>query len=336
MKAFPENVRDETLSRGLAAYGITPTAVTYAPVGFGDYHWYVTGDDGRDWFVTVSDLEHKAHCGADAATALTGLRRAMDTALTLRTREDLRFVVAPVAAADGGSVVPLDTRYALTVFPQVTGRAGDFGDPLGDTDRDRVLALLARLHDRTPPDTTPATTLEPAGLTGVHAALDDLTGTWSGGPYAKPARRLLAAHAAPLRAALAHFDALADCVRRSGAPLVVTHGEPHPGNLIQGDGGYRLVDWDTVGLALPERDLSLLADEPAALAHYTGLTGRAPDRAALALYRLRWSLLDVAEFTEWFRGPHEGTDDAQVAWDGFAGTLEQLADRSRDAVIDSN
>ncbi|ARX89149.1 phosphotransferase [Streptomyces alboflavus] len=310
--------------------------MTYAPVGFGDYHWYVTGDDGRDWFVTVSDLEHKAHCEADPATALTGLRRAMDTALTLRTREDLRFVVAPVAAADGGSVVPLDTRYALTVFPQVTGRTGDFGDPLGDTDRDRVLALLARLHDRTPPDTTPATTLEPAGLTGVHAALDDLTGTWSGGPYAEPARRLLAAHAAPLRAALAHFDALADRVRRSGAPLVVTHGEPHPGNLIQGDGGYRLVDWDTVGLALPERDLSLLADEPAALAHYTGLTGRAPDRAALALYRLRWSLLDVAEFTEWFRGPHEGTDDTQVAWDGFAGTLEQLADRSRDAVIDSN
>mgnify|MGYP006171702655 CR=1 FL=1 len=125
MKALPENVRDETLSRGLAAYGITPTAVTYAPVGFGDYHWYVTGDDGRDWFVTVSDLEHKAHCGADPATALTGLRRAMDTALTLRTREDLRFVVAPVAAADGGSVVPLDTRYALTVFPQVTGRTGD-------------------------------------------------------------------------------------------------------------------------------------------------------------------------------------------------------------------
>ncbi|WP_405651029.1 phosphotransferase family protein [Streptomyces sp. RK9] len=336
MKAFPENLRNETLSRGLAAYGITPTALTYAPVGFGDHHWNVTGGDGREWFVTVSDLEHKAHCGADATTAGVGLRRAMDTALTLRAHDGLDFVVAPVEATDGGSVVPLGERYALTVFPHVTGRTGEFGDRLDDADRDRVLGVLARLHGATPPATTPATTLEPAGLTGVHAALDDLTGTWSGGPYAEPARRLLAAHATTLRARTAEFDALADRVRRGGAPLVVTHGEPHPGNLIQGADGYLLVDWDTVGLALPERDLSLLADDPVALAHYARLTGRTPDAAALALYRLRWSLLDVAEFTEWFRGPHEETDDTRVAWDGFAGTLEQLADRSRDAVIDSN
>lgn len=336
MKAFPENLRNETLSRGLAAYGIAPTALTYAPVGFGDHHWNVTGDDGRDWFVTVSDLEHKAHCGPDAATAGTGLRRAMDTALTLRARDGLEFVVAPVAATDGSSVVPLGERYALTVFPHVAGRTGEFGDRLDDADRDRVLGLLARLHGSTPPATTPSTPLEPVGLTGVHAALADLGGTWSGGPYAEPARRLLAAHTATLRTRMADFGALASRVRGGGAPLVVTHGEPHPGNLIQGADGCLLVDWDTVGLALPERDLSLLADDPAALAHYAGLTGRAPDAAALELYRLRWSLLDVAEFADWFRGPHEATDDTQVAWDGFAETLEQLADRGRGAVIDSN
>ncbi|WJV44249.1 phosphotransferase [Streptomyces flavofungini] len=336
MKAFPENLRNETLTRGLAAYGIAPTSLTYAPVGFGDHHWNVTADDGRDWFVTVSDLEHKAHCGADAASALTGLRQAMDTALTLRVRDGLGFVVAPVAATDGRSVVPLGERYALTVFPHVAGRTGEFGERLGDADRERVLGLLARLHGSTPPATTAATPLEPAGLSGIHAALDDLTGTWSGGPYAEPARRLLTANATALRARLADFDALARHVRRAGAPRVVTHGEPHPGNLVHGVDGYHLVDWDTVGLALPERDLSLLADDPAALATYTELTGRTPDAAALELYRLRWSLLDVAEFTDWFRAPHEGTEDTQVAWDGFAGTLEQLADRGRTEVIDSN
>ncbi|GGO48838.1 phosphotransferase family protein [Streptomyces lasiicapitis] len=346
MKALPDDLHDATLLRGLAAYGITPTDVTYAPVGFGDYHWKVTGDDDRHWFVTVSDLEHKEHCGAGAEAALKGLRQAMDTAVALRERDGLRFVVAPIAptalitpvtpiatadVADvidvthDSPVVPLGARYALTVFPHIDGHTGEFGQKLDDADRDRVLALLAQLHSRTPPDSTPTTPLEPAGLTAVHTALRDLATPWSGGPFAEPARHLLADHATALRTRLADFDALAAHVRRRAAPLVVTHGEPHPGNLVQADDGYLLVDWDTVGLAVPERDLSLLADDPAALTHYTELTGRALDAEALELYRLRWSLLDVAEFVRWFRGPHGRTSDTQSAWDGFTGALTQLA-----------
>jgi spectinomycin phosphotransferase len=31
--------------------------------------------------------------------------------------------------------------------------------------------------------------------------------------------------------------------------MVVTHGEPHPGNLIQTSAGLVLIDWDTVAVA---------------------------------------------------------------------------------------
>ncbi|MEW2523713.1 phosphotransferase [Streptomyces sp. NPDC047071] len=307
---------------------MSPSRVTYAPVGFGDYHWTVTDDDGRPWFATVSDLEHKEHCGQGAVAALKGLRQAMDTALTLRERDGLRFVVAPVAAADGGPVLPLDDRYALTVFPHVPGRAGEFGQRLSEAERDQVLDLLAELHGRTPPETTPPAAVEPPGLDGVLAALDESEGPWSGGPFAEPARKLLREHEATLRERLAAFETLVARVRGRGAPLVVTHGEPHPGNLILGDEGHLLVDWDTVGLALPERDLALLSDDPAALTRYTELTGRTPDPDALALYRLRWSLLDVAEFVEWFRGEHQRTEDTESAWKGFTDTLEHLATAS--------
>ncbi|WP_234334333.1 phosphotransferase [Streptomyces sp. NRRL B-1347] len=307
---------------------MSPSRVTYAPVGFGDYHWTVTDEDGRPWFATVSDLEHKEHCGQGAVAALKGLRQAMDTALTLRERDGLRFVVAPVAAADGGAVLPLDARYALTVFPHVPGRAGEFGQRLSEAERDQVLALLAELHGRTPPETTPPATAEPPGLHGIHEALAASEGPWPGGPFAEPARQLLREHEATLRARLAEFEALVARVRGRGAPLVVTHGEPHPGNLIQGEEGYLLVDWDTVGLALPERDLSLISADPAALARYTELTGRTPDPDALALYRLRWSLLDVAEFVEWFRGEHQRSEDTESAWKSFTGTLDHLAGRT--------
>ncbi|WP_282792281.1 phosphotransferase [Streptomyces sp. CC224B] len=326
MQNLPEELDEELLWDAVRGFGVTPSRVSYAPVGFGDHHWQVVDEAGGRWFATVSDLEHKEYCGRGAAAALEGLRRAMETARTLRKRDGLGFVVAPVPAADGGSVVALDARYALTLFPHVPGRPGEFGQRLSTAERDQVLDLLAELHGRTPPETTPPTTLEPAGLSDVHEVLDHLDGTWTGGPFAEPARELLAAHAATLRARCAEFDAMAAEVRGRGAPLVVTHGEPHPGNLILGADGYRLVDWDTVGLALPERDLSLHSADPADLARYTRLTGRTPDATALALYRLRWSLLDVAEFVAWFRGAHDRSEDTETAWKGFTETLDHLAE----------
>nr|AAF63341.1 spectinomycin resistance protein [Streptomyces spectabilis] len=329
MQNLPEKFDETRLWEALRGFGVSASRVTYAPVGFGDYHWTVTDEDGRPWFATVSDLEHKEHCGQGAQAALKGLRQAMDTALALRDRDGLRFVVAPVAAADGGGpVLPLDARYALTVFPHVPGRTGEFGQSMTEAERDRLLALLAELHGRTPPESTPPADMEPPGLPGVHAALAESEEPWSGGPFAEPARLLLREHEATLRARLAEFEALVARVKGRGAPLVVTHGEPHPGNLILGEEGYLLVDWDTVGLALPERDLSLISDDPADLARYTELTGRTPDPEALALYRLRWSLLDVAEFVEWFRGEHQRTEDTESAWKGFTDTLEQLAART--------
>jgi spectinomycin phosphotransferase len=108
---------------------------------------------------------------------------------------------------------------------------------------------------------------------------------------------------------------------------VVTHGEPHPGNLLRLPGGYLLVDWDTVGLAVPERDLWLVATESADLARYAAATGRTPDPAALAFYRLRWYLDDVAAFAGQFRSPHGRTADTRQSWEGLAWTVERLVRR---------
>jgi hypothetical protein len=70
---------------------------------------------------------------------------------------------------------------------------------------------------------------------------------WHGGPYSEPARQLLARHAPLLGRALARFDEL---VREAAGsePVVITHGEPHPGNILRAAGGMYLIDWDTVGL----------------------------------------------------------------------------------------
>jgi spectinomycin phosphotransferase len=86
-----------------------------------------------------------------------------------------------------------------------------------------------------------------------------------------------------------------------------------------------LVDWDTVGLARPERDLWLVASETGdELRRYTELTGRPVDTAALELYRLRWALDDISCFVRDLRAAHRRTADTQHAWQSLERTLAQL------------
>ncbi|MGH7748052.1 MAG: phosphotransferase family protein, partial [Candidatus Dormibacteria bacterium] len=94
---------------------------------------------------------------------------------------------------------------------------------------------------------------------------------------------------------------------------VITHGEPHPGNLIHGARGLILIDWDTVALARPERDVWMLDDgTDEGLAPYVEASGRTLDPDALAFHRLAWTLTDVAAFTEIFRSDHEGHAGTEI------------------------
>ncbi|MFI7615206.1 phosphotransferase enzyme family protein [Nonomuraea terrae] len=313
MRDRPDDLDESLLRPALAAWGIEAAGLDYAPVGFGDFHWIARDGRGRRWFVTVADVRRQT---------FDGLRLAMDTAAALREEAGLEFVVAPLRAADGSTLRRLDRhRYAMSVFPHVEGVAGDFGDEPDAAARAAVIDLLAELHATPPPLTTPARPVRLAGRAVLEDALRPGGSVpWLGGPYAEPARELVAGHAAALRRGLAEFDRLAG---EEWEP-VLTHGEPHPGNLLRAGERRFLVDWDTVGMAAPERDLWLVARDDADLARYAAATGRTPDQAALALYRLRWALDDVAEFVTWFRSPHGRTPDAGQAWQGLEGTLREL------------
>ncbi|MEU6251152.1 phosphotransferase [Streptomyces sp. NPDC047043] len=116
---------------------------------------------------------------------------------------------------------------------------------------------------------------------------------------------------------------------------MLTHGEPHPGNIIRSPAGPRLIDWDTVQIAPPERDLwmlttalaDLLGEEPAcdddqALARYTRLTGRTATPTGIALYRLWWTPADIAVFVDELRRPHGTGQDVTAALTYLTGCLE--------------
>src|SRR5688572_22333841 len=100
-------------------WAIDVVGTEYLPVGAGSYHWSVTDRHGPVWFAKVDDVERE--------TSFDRLNRSFETALLLHRDAGLDFVLAPVAAGDGAVLRRVSSRYALSVFPMIAGRAGHFG-----------------------------------------------------------------------------------------------------------------------------------------------------------------------------------------------------------------
>ncbi len=327
MRARPEGLEtSDVLAAVEAGWGLAAERAEYAPVGAGSYHWTVSGG-GRAAFVTVDDLRHKRWLGTSPGEALIGLRSAFETAVRL-FEAGLEFVVAPTRAIDGDVLHPLGDRYSVAVFPFVEGVSARF-DVREENERSDVGAMLAELHRATPAVVAYA---RPVGLglpgrDSIERALAEADVPWQGGPLAEAARRSLARGVDRVAGLLRLADRLAAAVGDRGAPWVVTHGEPHPVNVIATTRGRVLVDWDTAALAPPERDLWLVADSTAdeTSRAYAGATGRAVDQDALDFFRLTWDLKDLAEYLHVLRARHVENEDTARALRGIENCISAHA-----------
>jgi spectinomycin phosphotransferase len=310
-------ISDSDVAAALARqWALTVQDMSYLPVGFGGYHWLAAGQTGSRWFVTVSDL---------ATPWVPDLPAAMQTAAWLARQAGLGFVVAPVPTRAGQVVGSVGSRRALMLFPYLDAASGHFEDPIDDGDRAAIIDMLARLHTVIPRGIqVPTRPLELASRQVIDQALGSLGVPWTGGPYAEPGRDLLARYERPLRQAFARFDGLLDRVRGAGGPYVITHGEPHPGNLLRTRAGLCLVDWGMTALARPERDLWRVISGDQDAARYSRRTGWTVNQDALALYRLRGDLDDIAGMLSQIRGPHLRTADTLMTWTELQKTLEAI------------
>ena len=222
-------------------------------------------------------------------------------------------MVAPIPSRQGDSVRRLDSRYAIALFPFVEGEAGQFGWIVDDDERRDVVEMVAELH-RATAAVGPAVRsvgLDLPGRRHLETALLELDEPWSGGPLSEPARQAVRDSASELAELLTLADRLAAEAARHGGEWVVTHGEPHAGNVMRTGDGRVLVDWDTVALAPPERDLWMLVAGGADAADlYARRRERQLDDVALDFFRLAWDLSDLAEYLNVLRSPHQEDDDS--------------------------
>jgi spectinomycin phosphotransferase len=323
----PASIDESQLVSLLAsAWTLEAHEIRYIPKGAGSYHWVVGADTGPRWFVAIDDLDTKPWIGPSRSATFEGLGAAYEAARVLEHRVGLGFVVGPCQCADGSVVVRLSDQFSMAVFPYVDGRAGIWGEPITETDCLHLLEMFAQLHG-TPVRSELGIGTRPLELperASLQSTLDSLGSPWRGGPMSELARAALSDHVQDVEGRLEQFDSLAQELNMTEVTQVVTHGEPHPGNLIHSADGLRLIDWDTVALSRPERDLWMLHDaSPACLSRYEELTGTRVNDVAIRLFRLAWSLSDISYFAAGFRGPHEETDWTRQKWSVLRRLLEE-------------
>ena len=328
----PDGLSEGMLTSAIArGWDADVSSMAYRAVGFGSHHWEAVDDAGARWFVTVDELQTKQRSLDEPLAAAFGRLRA-----SLWAARDLRdggaaFVVAPVLTRDGEPVARLDDRLTLALYPFVDGQSFTWGEFATPEQRRGMLDLIVGVH------TAPAAARRHAAhdaVTVLHrdelelalAGGPDAADVADCGPYARPAAGLVAEHAAGQRRALARYDELAATARSRLSGRVLTHGEPHPGNVMLTASGWVLIDWDTVLVAPPERDLwSLDPGDGSVLRRYADATGVTPRRWLLELYRLRWDLADIAVTVSRFRRPHPGSEDDEKSWGGLRPLITQWA-----------
>jgi spectinomycin phosphotransferase/16S rRNA (guanine(1405)-N(7))-methyltransferase len=341
----PDGLSEDMLVSALeGGWQVTPAALEYRAVGFGSHHWEVVDTTGTRWFVTVDDLVVRRRSPDEPLTRpLARLCASLAAAADLRNcGRQFNFVVAPVPALDGEPLTLASERFPVALYPLVEGQSFDWGEFSTPAHRRGVLDLLVAIH------TAPAAASRLALpddfavplRAELEAALDDgavgtgdaaspgdsggAVGAADYGPYTQPSARLLAEHAAPVRRLLARYDELV-AGRARPDRAVLTHGEPHPGNTMLGPAGWLLIDWDTVLVAPPERDLwSLDPGDGSILAAYAEATGAVPVPSMLELYRIRWDLADLALTFDGFRRPHSGSADDEESWRLLGSLLEGI------------
>ena len=59
--------------------------------------------------------------------------------------------------------------------------------------------------------------------------------------------------------------------------------------------------------------------------HHWELTGRPVSGAAMRMYRMRWSLDDIALAVRDFRAPHEQNEDSGLTWEALTEEIGEMA-----------
>ncbi|MCY4145708.1 MAG: aminoglycoside phosphotransferase family protein [Chloroflexi bacterium] len=307
---LPDQCLKNTL---IAAYGITPTALEFLPIG----------NDSRAWSYRVE---------AETTQYFAKLRRGQLKPAVLYVPHHLRrlgieAVVAPLATQTGGMSAPVNAEFSLILYPFVAGRSA-WGMQLPLAQWRDWGKIVRAIHDA-PVGSQLAQMIEREvfglkwlpGIARVERAME-------AGAFKHEAARQVAniwrEQADAIALCKARFRALGEQLHKQAPPFVICHADIHTANIIVADAAsIHIVDWDETLLAPIERDLMFFLGDGHALqneaAFLTGYGDRPINHAATAYYRYDWTLQEFADYGERvFCASDLGEEDLALALREFA------------------
>ena len=261
---------------------------------------------------------------ANAWTFRAGLRRGERLFLKVRRRIDrarlaacayladqgIEAIVAPVRTKTGEHAIAVEGLF-LVAYPFLDARPAA---EVGLTDKQWIGygAIVGAIHRvALPPEIEQALPREAfrpstiAGVDRIEAALEEgriqgeTAAMWRAhGPEIQAITERTATLSGRLRARLEAED---------GTSFVSCHGDVHTHNvLVDAGGALRVVDWDELIMAPPERDLMFLFGSPIGLPRSDrelalfrqGYGPIALDADRLAYYHAEWALQDLVGYVE--------------------------------------
>ena len=234
------------------AYGLPLASITFFPEGEDSYGYIVVSETGEKYFAKASTRVPEA-C-LQAASVL---------------RRKIPGVVGPLETSDGTLRVAWQT-FQVSLFPFIEGESRwdmwRAGKDFTDAELRQTGSLLAALHGC--PEAIETSRL---GVRAYDLPLRTELYSVLAAPEKQEApqnsyqQQLLVAltkHRSAILETIARYDELGRSGVESGASLVITHGDPTPGNLILDRGGHlHLIDWDGVAFGPAERDLVAFTGE---------------------------------------------------------------------------
>ena len=267
-------------------YGESSDRLEFEPVGEDSWCYRL----GELWVSLRRDLRGHFPAAYEAASLLW--------------QEGNESVMAPLAGADG-EVVRTVCGHPVVVFPHVA--AAPVAVPLAPGELDDVVGVLSCLHGSV---TTAPLSRERYELSfeddldwSINHAIEQGSET---GPYSARLRALIRANQRTIVSLRAELKDLAATCAASDSPFVLTHGEPHPGNILRHGDRLLLADWGELMWGPAERDwyhvISSLGGSPRCRPDF------------LRFYEIRWWLSEFAEYATRFFREHDGGQEDVAMW----------------------
>jgi len=293
----PPDLKNETILATLSAqFGIAATKLEFIPRGEDSQAWVYRAEtaDGSAYLVKVRQGQLN-----EAALAIPRYLQ----------EQGLQHVAAPVATQTGTLWAAAD-KFALTVYPFISGRSGhEAGMP--EAQWVEYGAAVRRIHETTLPSALQDVARSETYISRASQLIMDLDAHIGMRSFTNPLEQALVSvwrtRRRQIHGLADRAGALGLRLRKKPLPLVLCHADIHTENvLLDAAGRLWIVDWDEAMLAPKERDLMFVVGgigsewvTPQQTQWFFRGYGRAvADPLALAYYRYGWAAQDVAAYAE--------------------------------------